>query len=689
MSASSESGPPPTNEPLDGEPATGEHLFTSSVLTTWILSAALFALTANAYLPAIQGGFIWDDDDYVTENPTLHSIEGLVAIWTDPSATPQYYPIVHSSFWIENHLWGMNPMGYHLVNVLIHCISALLLWRLLSRFSVPGAYVAALLFAVHPMHVESVAWVTERKNVLSGMFTLLTILCWLRYWDFSQPEPSDESTPRNRRWYALALICFIAALLSKTVASTLPAALIVMIWWKRGTVRVKDFTALLPFFVIGIGMGLLTVWLEKFQVGASGIDWELSPWQRVLIAGRALWFYAGKLVWPTELIFTYPRWEIDVTSWWQNAFPVAAVAVMVALFLMRHRLGRGPIAAVCLYAGTLFPALGFFDVYPMRFSFVADHFAYMASVPLIALVVGAVATWLQSKDEDDEEYGLGRHLPKLMAAGAALLLATVSFSQATIYSGLEVLWRDTLEKNPNSFMAHNNLGALLNRRGDYLEAETHLRQSLEIKPDFADSVINLAQARQNLGDLEEALSLYTRATELNPGLAEAYNGLGATQGMMGDFEASEATLNQAIEIDPNYANSYGNLATLRAAQGRNEEAIELFQTASQLDPERMEHRTNLARVLMSAQRWQDAMGAWQSILDESPDDVSAILNLGVIAANQQRTEDAIGYFERVLEIVPNHLSATYNLGAMHDALGNTEKAEQYFRRAERLQPQQQ
>ncbi|CAD77584.1 MAG TPA: tetratricopeptide repeat protein [Rhodopirellula baltica] len=659
-------------------------------LVTAMLAAALFALTMIAYLPAIQGGFIWDDDDYVTENPTLHTINGLIAIWTDPSATPQYYPIVHSSFWIENHLWGLNPMGYHLVNVIVHCISALLLWRVLSRFSVPGAYVAALLFAVHPMHVESVAWITERKNVLSGLFTLLTILCWLRYWDFTQPEIADESAPRNRRWYALALLCFIAALLSKTVASTLPAALIVMIWWKRGTVRLRDVAVLAPFFVIGIGMGLLTVWLEKFQVGASGIDWELSPWQRVLIAGRALWFYAGKLVWPTELIFTYPRWEIDVTSWSQNAFPIAAVAVMVTLFLMRHRLGRGPIAAVCLYAGTLFPALGFFDVYPMRFSFVADHFAYMASVPLIALIVGVVATWLQSKEQDDEEeYGLGRHLPKLMAGGAALLLATVAFSQATIYSGLEVLWRDTLEKNPNSFMAHNNLGALLNRRGDYLEAETHLRRSLEIKPNFADSVINLAQARQNLGDLEEALSLYTRATELNPGLAEAYNGLGATQGMMGDFEASEATLKQAIEIDPNYANSYGNLATLRSAQGRNEEAIELFQKAVQLAPERMDHRTNLGRVLMSAQRWEDASKVWQSVLDESPEDVSALLNLGVIAANQQRTEDAIGYFERVLEIVPNHLSATYNLGAMHDALGNTSEAEQYFRRAERLQPQQQ
>ncbi|EMI27091.1 tetratricopeptide repeat protein [Rhodopirellula europaea] len=680
MSASLESNPPASDEPSRS----------TSTLVTAMLAAALFALTMIAYLPAIQGGFIWDDDDYVTENPTLHTVGGLIAIWTDPSATPQYYPIVHSSFWIENHLWGLNPMGYHLVNVIIHCTSALLLWRVLSRFSVPGAYVAALLFAVHPMHVESVAWITERKNVLSGLFTLLTFLCWLRYWDFTQPESSDESTPRNRRWYALALLCFIAALLSKTVASTLPAALIVMIWWKRGTVRLRDFIVLAPFFVIGIGMGLLTVWLEKFQVGASGIDWELSPWQRVLIAGRALWFYAGKLVWPTELIFTYPRWEIDVTSWTQNAFPIAAVAVMVTLFLMRHRLGRGPIAAVCLYAGTLFPALGFFDVYPMRFSFVADHFAYMASVPLIALIVGVVATWLQSKEQDDEEeYGLGRYLPKLMVAGAALLLATVAFSQATIYSGLEVLWRDTLEKNPNSFMAHNNLGALLNRRGDYLEAETHLRRSLEIKPNFADSVINLAQARQNLGDLEEALSLYNRATELNPGLAEAYNGLGATQGMMGDFEASEATLKRAIEIDPNYANAYGNLATLRSAQGRNEEAIELFQKAVQLAPERMDHRTNLGRVLMSAQRWEDAIDVWQSVLEESPEDVSALLNLGVIAANQQRTKDAIGYFESVLEIVPNHLSATYNLGAMHDALGNTNEAEQYFRRAERLQPQQQ
>ncbi|MCC9655696.1 tetratricopeptide repeat protein [Rhodopirellula halodulae] len=681
------SAQPTTDSDTDGNAETQQtESAPTKRLHSVLLGLALIAITMLAYLPAIQGGFIWDDDDYVTENPTLNSLDGLVAIWTNPSATPQYYPIVHSTFWIENHLWGLNPMGYHLVNIIVHCVSALLLWRLLSKLSIPGAYVAALLFAVHPMHVESVAWITERKNVLSGLFSLLTILCWLNFRDFTRVE--SDGLNRSRRWYVLASFCFVAALFSKTVASTLPAALLVMIWWKRGTIRRSDILPLIPFFVIGISLGLLTVWLEKNQVGASGIDWELSPWERVLIAGRALWFYAGKIVWPAELIFTYPRWEIDSSIWWQNAFPIAAFAVMIALFAYRDRLGRGPAAAVFLYAGTLFPALGFFDVYPMRFSFVADHFAYMASVPLIALIVSVVATWLQRDDDDDEEaFGIGRFLPIMVSVGAVLLLATTTFSQSTIYSGLEILWRDTLDKNPNSFLAHNNLGALLNRRGDYLEAETHLRRSIEIKPNFADSLINLAQARQNLGDLEEALALYQEATEVNPNLAEAFNGLGATQGMMGDLESSEASLQQAIEIDPNHANSYANLATLRSAQGRVDEAIELFQTAIQLDPERLEYKTNLARVLMSDQRWQESTLAWKAILHESPDDVSALHNLGVIAANQEQPKIAIEYFEKVLEQVPNHLSATYNMGAMHGALGNQAEADRYFQRAERLQPQ--
>ena len=399
----------------------------------------MFALLFFAYSTAISGGFIWDDDDYVTENQTLRSMDGLRAIWLDPSATPQYYPLVHTTFWAEYQAWELWAPGYHIVNVLIHGLNALLLWRLLHRLQVPAAALVALVFAVHPVHVESVAWITERKNVLSGLFYLSAALCFLRYWDFTREQGSDET--RRWRWFVAMHACFLCALLSKTVAATLPAALLVLVWWKRGGIRVRHVVELLPMFALGIGLGLLTVWLEKHQVGASGIDWELSFVDRCLIAGRAIAFYATKLVWPAELIFNYHRWEIDSSLAWQYAFPAIVIAVMIVLWALRNRIGRGPLAAVLFFAGTLFPALGFFDVYPMRFSFVADHFQYLASIGVITLII-ASASLLFARLEQ-------AWMGKLLAGCVVTLLVMQTFRQGMIYKDLEVLWRDTLDKKPD------------------------------------------------------------------------------------------------------------------------------------------------------------------------------------------------------------------------------------------------
>lgn len=644
-------------------------------LATWF-APALITITVIAYLPAIRGGFIWDDDDYVTENPTLGNLSGLKAIWLDPSATPQYYPLVHTSFWIEHQLWGLWASGYHIVNVLIHACNAIVLWRLLVRLSVPGSWLIAMIFALHPVHVESVAWITERKNVLSGLFYLASMHCFLSYWDFCRPAWSKASL--DHRWYALAHVFFLAALWSKTVAATLPAALLVLIWWKRGRITRAHVVALLPMFLMGIGLGLLTVWLEKHHVGAQGIDWELSIVDRCLIAGRAIVFYASKLLWPAELIFTYPRWTIDSSALWQYAFPAGVVASMVTLWVLRNRLGRGPLAAICLFAGTLFPALGFFDVYPMRFSFVADHFQYMASIGLIALVVAALWRACQRTP---------RYRTACLSVVSAVVIVTLAgltWRQGRIYEGVEVLWRDTLAKNPASFMAHNNLGALLNDRQDYAEAESHLRKAVALKPTFVDSVVNLAKSREGQGDLDEARALYEQATRIDPNFAPAFNGLGAVHGMQGNNALAEQNLKRALQLKPDYATAYANLATLFSVQGKLDQSIEELEKAIELDPEFSVAKESLARVYLAKRDFQRAEALLQELVRDNPRDVSALLNLGVVAANQERYSAAIGYFERVLRIDSRHLQAIYNLGAMHDTIGNKQQAEAYFRSYQRL-----
>ena len=282
-----------------------------------------------AYAPVAGDTFIWDDDAYVTHNPTLRSIDGLRMMWFEPRSLPQYYPLVHTTFWIEYHLWGLAPLGYHADNVLLHAASVILLWRLLVRLQVPGAWLAAAIFGVHPVMVESVCWITERKNVLSLVFALLSMHCYLRFSpaeDFVGEEGETPRTVGRWWWYAAALVLFVAALLSKTVVATMPAVLAVIYWWKRGRIPWREVMPLLPFFLIGIGLGLYTARLERIHVGAEGEEWSFTPLARVLIAGRAPWFYASKLLLPYPLIFFYPRWDINEHVWWQYLFPAAALA---------------------------------------------------------------------------------------------------------------------------------------------------------------------------------------------------------------------------------------------------------------------------------------------------------------------------------------------------------------------------
>ena len=465
-----------------------------------LLGACSVALMLIVYLPALGGGFGWDDDAYVTNNLTLRSVRGLSQIWGQLTATPQYYPLTYSSFWLEYHLWGPNPLGYHVVNVLLHTLAAMLLWRVLVRLQLPGAWLAAGIFALHPVAVESVAWITERKNVLSAVFYFAAALAYLRWLDY-----------RTTKIYLLSFALFMCALFSKTVTASLPAALLLVIWWKHGRIPGRDVRPLLPFFAAGAALGLVTSWLERTHVGANGPEWALSFFDRCLIAGRALWFYAGKLFWPTNLTFIYPRWQIDPGIWWQWLFPAAAIAVVMIPWSLRARIGRGPLVAVLFFAGTLFPALGFANVYPMRYSFVADHFQYLASTGLIVLAAAGLTR-------------IVRPVP-FAAVLLPLLLAVLTWKQSAIYADAKTLWQDTLAKNAASWMAHNNLGTILESEGRIDEAASHYAEALRLKPDHAEAHNNLGNTSYKKGLTDAAIGEYREAIRLKPDYATAYSNL--------------------------------------------------------------------------------------------------------------------------------------------------------------------
>jgi len=340
------------------------------------------------------------------------------------------------------------------------------------------------------------------------------------------------------------LAFFVGALLSKTVACSLPAALLLVLWWKRGRIGWRDARLLGPFFALGVAFGLLTIWMEVHRVGAEGVTWDLTFIDRCLIAGRALWFYAGKLLWPWPLMFVHPRWQIDAGAWWQYLFPVAAAGVVAALWLTRDRLGRGPLVAVLLFAGTLVPALGFFDLYPMRYSFVADHFQYLASIGLIALGAAGLAAAARRCGD------LGLAIAAVASVVVLITLGTVTWRYGHAFHDAETLWRDTLAKNDNAWIAHNNLGTILQARGDQNEALIHFRRAVEINRDHAEGQNNLGGILGSQGRMDEAIAHFRRALELDPGLARAHANLGSALLTQGRPDEAMIHLRSAARLDP-------------------------------------------------------------------------------------------------------------------------------------------
>jgi len=509
-------------------------------------------MTFLAYLPVLSAGFIWDDDTHVTNQPLLATWDGLRAIWLQPGATPQYYPLTHSTFWLEYHLFALQPLGYHVVNVVLHTVNASLVWLVLERLAVPGAWLAAAVFALHPVQVETAAWITELKNLQSGLFYLLAMLAYLR---FALPGPGAGS----KRLYGAALLAFAGALLSKTVTSTLPAALLICLWWKRGRLERRDVLLLIPFFITGIACALVTTWLETWRVGAQGADWALSFPERCLVAGRALWFYAGKLVFPWGLTFIYPRWKIDATVWWQWLFPLAAAAVGAVLWGVRERLGAAPLAAATYFALTLAPALGFVDVYPFLYSFVADHFQYLASIGLIALLVGAATA--QARRVSSRPFRL--------AGGAALLLALggAAWQRTYAFTGVEVLWHDTLRKNPSAWLAYNNLGNLYLGQGKNAEAMQYFEKALQFRPGLPMALYNMGVASSGLGRLDEARRYYEETLRRAPAFAAAHNNLANVYLRQGRIEQAIEHYEKALALVPNYQEARQNLNVARTLAG--------------------------------------------------------------------------------------------------------------------------
>jgi tetratricopeptide (TPR) repeat protein len=634
----------------------------------WLKGLLLVAAVILVYQPIWQGKTLWDDDAHVTP-PGLRSLNGLARIWIEPGATQQYYPLVHSLFWVEHKLWGETTLGYHLINLLLHALSALLLWKILQGLQVRGAYLAAALFALHPVCVESVAWISEIKNTLSGAFYLGAALIYFKF-------------DRTRKWkfYFAALVLFLPGLLSKTVVATLPAALLVVFWWQRGKLSWKqEVLPLIPFFVVGMGAGLFTAWVEWKYVGARGSGYDFTFLERVLIAGRAIWFYLGKLIWPVDLIFVYPRWQVSQTVWWQYLYPIAALMATAALRLLSRR-NRAPLAAWLFFVGTLFPALGFFNVYPFRYSFVADHFQYLAGIGPITLAASGIARFFGS---------LANKRPFLqpVVCGLLLLVSGVSsWRQSRMYTDTETLWRTTIARNPNCWLAYNDLGGYLYNKGLVKEALEQYQKAIRIYPDFTDALNSMGVAFAAERRFDEAIDSYRKSLQVNPNDADVLNNLGAALFNQGRFDEALGCYHQALAIDPKFAGAHNNLGILLEKQGRAADAIEEYRRAIELKPDRVEFYSNLGNLLAAQGRTTEADEQFQKALAIKPDYAPAHYSLANLLFAQGQWQGAVEHYQQALEQMPDSVHAHYQLGLSLQCLGKSAAAIPEFDKVLELDP---
>lgn len=547
-------------------------------------AVVLLVLTGVAYARAVPAGFIWDDDRHVTHNAALTAPGGLAAVWTTLDATPQYYPLTHTTFWIEHAIWGFSPRGYHIVNIALHAAAAVALWRLLVLLEVPGAWLAAAVFAVHPVHVESVAWISERKNVLSGLLALCSARVFLGW-------ALGRSPGRAAPWWACLL--FAGALLSKTVTASLPVALALVIFWKRGRLERRDVAWLVPMLIAGAAFGALTRHLEATQVGAFGDDWSLGAAARLALSGRIVLFYLGKLLWPATLVFVYPRWTIDAGAPLAWAPLAAVVAAIWTLWLVRRRIGLGPFTALAYFVVTLAPALGFFDVYPMRYSWVADHFQYLASIGPIALASAGTALGFRRLAA---AWPAARRVGMGAAAVVIVVLTARTGARCGAYASEETLWRDTLRSNPSAWIAHNNLGILLAERGANAEAEAEFGRVLALRPSHSGALANLGYLQELDGRDADAAETLTRAAAARPEDADARTHLVRILVRLGRLDDALAPAVEAARLRPSDPDALCDAGTLLARAGRTAEAIPLLERAVTLRPGFARAEANLERA---------------------------------------------------------------------------------------------
>lgn len=664
-------------------------------LPRWLGIVAFVALVFAVYHPVWHASFIWDDDAHLTAHRCIVGPLGFREIWTTVEAN--YFPLVLSTFWVLNKLFGLNPVVFHLTGIFFHAITSVLLWSVLRRLKIPGAGAVAAIWVLHPVQAESVAWISEIVNTQSGLLFVAAIWFYI-----TDTRTNGDQYPPGFGRYLLCFICAVGALLSKPSTVGLPIVLGLCTWWRTGRIERHDLYRILPIALLAISVSGWTIWEQKFHSGAVGAEWNHPVSERLAIAGWSFWYYLGKLFWPAQLTFVYPKW--DVTMLGGLAYLPATVAFAAGYLTWRSRktaVGRALILVGGFYVVMIFPVLGFFDVYYFRFSYVADHFQYLASIGPIALVVAAL------------DFVMPSVRLSLRSPACAFLLMIGSLAILTSRHALEFcssqsLWEATLAKNPRCFLAWNNLGVIALDEGRIADAADRLRRAVELNPlgpelhfNFGKSLVRqnkkeeaAAEFRKAIAlkeDLEpayvelanelagsaatrkEAIDLYTKALSLKPDDADAHANLALALANMPDgLVEGIAHAETSVRLNSKSATSHMNLGLLLARDAsRLSEAIRRYQEAIALDPKYVKAHINLGLAYAANGAIADAVHEYEIALHLDPESSIAHNDLAVVLAGEGRTGEAIVHLRAAIRSDPSYIEAQRNLSILEDQIRAT------------------
>ena len=701
-------------------------------------SVAVGVLAVVVFIPAFSAGFVWDDVIIVD---FLEQGIGLSDTWLNPSrieSEGHYWPVVYTTFWVEHMLWGLDPVGYHVVNVVLHAANSMLVFALLRRLGLPGAWFAAALFAVHPMHVDSVVWAIERKDVLSALFYLLAALAYLHSDELRRDvDPPRRHAARRRRrlgrgeaLYVASLAAFTLGLLSKSIVVTLPVVLLVYHWWRNGRVARREFIRTVPFFAVSV---VVTLGDLAYYTTRESRSLDISLLERAQIMARSTWHYVHKLVWPADLLPIYPLWDVDggdLVGW---AIVVGAVAVVVGLWLLRHRIGRGALAGVLFFGVTLAPVSGIVDFGYMDTSYVADRFQYLAGIGLIALVVGSAACAAARLRGGAGHRLSGTRVLAGLCVPVVVVSGVLTWRAALNYESPERFFTHIVTNNPTARGgAYGNLGHAyreLGRTEDAIEmyeqslvndapnvygplyslgvlyvdldevdtAESYFRQSLELRPSYVPAMGYLVVLLANRSEFGEAEALALKALRLKPHWADVHNNAAVMYEKSGDLERAEEYFNRGIELHPDDESLLANYGLFLHKNDRLVEAEPILRRALEADPQRQDLAQSLANVLVVQGRNDEAaelveegyveegyietLAPSVAIAEVERSVAIAEVERGNVLLEADRYDQAAEAYEAAIVADPDYLAAHVQLGVALENLDRPEQALSSYRHA--------